>query len=246
MWKYMYDDHEDFEQLARFVVGFSRRYFDKLNSANMHVRCYNDERFDAPMLITSSDPLTIRTCVTPRRWSQFIYQFSHELVHLSIRFESGYQGETCAIKWLEETICEAYSLFALHCAAKEWNLCPLAFHDPSYGVSINDYLALILADSLGSKVPTCRSYVELEHFNAESDVDRSARWAIRDAVYRSMLLFPSAISALTEYPSYARDNYPLLVNYHLWQGARSGNRIIAELFRVQNRLISPFIHEIDA
>ena len=109
MWKYMYDDHEDFEQLARFVVGFSRRYFDKLNSANMHVRCYNDERFDAPMLITSSDPLTIRTCVTPRRWSQFIYQFSHELVHLSIRFESGYQGETCAIKWLEETICEAYS-----------------------------------------------------------------------------------------------------------------------------------------
>lgn len=60
-------------------------------------------------------------------WAQYTYQFSHEFVHLLIRHvdptneeEAGNQPAT----WLEETLCEVGSLFALRSMAQHWKTKP--------------------------------------------------------------------------------------------------------------------------
>jgi hypothetical protein len=55
-------------------------------------------------------------------WSQYAFQFGHELCHVLCRFDR----DRTAHKWFEESLCETASLFVLRRMAEEWS------HDPPY------------------------------------------------------------------------------------------------------------------
>ena len=69
------------------------------------------------ILVANARPYKVYLATRSRYWSQYAYQFSHELCHIltnSDRFGSHKH------KWFEETVCEAASLFALHRIAETW------------------------------------------------------------------------------------------------------------------------------
>ncbi len=72
---------------------------------------------DNPRTIYDTRPYKIYLSVHDTYWSQYVYQFAHELCHVLTRFDR-FKGHKH--KWFEETLCELASLFALHRLAERW------------------------------------------------------------------------------------------------------------------------------
>ncbi|MGJ8695885.1 MAG: hypothetical protein ACSHYF_06165 [Verrucomicrobiaceae bacterium] len=104
-----------------------------------------------PLFITNSPkgPLTlfdrsprgefiIHLNVRQRYWCQYIYQFAHELTHV----RAGFRNDATDNKWLEETLCETASLFALRQLSLKWRDHP---HWKSYRHQLHTYAQNIIA-----------------------------------------------------------------------------------------------------
>ncbi len=52
-------------------------------------------------------------------WAQYIYQFAHELTHVRSEFRRNQKGDKTH-QWLDETLCEVASLFALRQLSIKW------------------------------------------------------------------------------------------------------------------------------
>ncbi|PID50592.1 MAG: hypothetical protein CR991_00585 [Proteobacteria bacterium] len=61
----------------------------------------------------------VKLNVTGRYWAQMTYQFSHELCHLLSNYDLAPANITHQ-QWFEESLCEAFSLFALERMAELW------------------------------------------------------------------------------------------------------------------------------
>lgn len=58
--------------------------------------------------------------VKGRYWAQLVYQFSHEMCHLMSNYDLA-PNNTSRQQWFDESLCEAFSLFALERMAKQWS-----------------------------------------------------------------------------------------------------------------------------
>lgn len=80
-----------------------------------------------------------------RYWSQYAYQFSHEFCHAlaghSNEWRKTWIRERKANHWLEESLCETASLFALRAMAKSWQTTPPYPNWKSYGEKLEAYAA---------------------------------------------------------------------------------------------------------
>jgi len=65
---------------------------------------------------TPRGEIAIRLSSKERYHAQFIYQFAHELAHVRAKFQPAEHEN----KWLEETLCEAASLYALRELSRRW------------------------------------------------------------------------------------------------------------------------------
>ena len=64
------------------------------------------------------EPFMIQLTARNRRWSQYAYQFSHELCHLLCDYERiGDDNPNC---WFHEALCELASVFVLRRMAERW------------------------------------------------------------------------------------------------------------------------------
>jgi len=85
------------------------------------------------------------------RWSQFAFQFAHEFCHaLAQHSEAGMRGwhePRHANLWLEESLCETASLFALRGLAETWRARPPYRNWRSFAPSHASYAAARLAES---------------------------------------------------------------------------------------------------
>ncbi len=70
-----------------------------------------------PQVFDDQRPYQIRLSARDRYWSQYVYQFSHELCHVMTNFDR-HKGHKH--RWFDETLCELASLFVLHRLAKLW------------------------------------------------------------------------------------------------------------------------------
>jgi hypothetical protein len=61
--------------------------------------------------------------VNGRYWAQLAYQFSHEMCHLMSNYDLS-PNNVSRQQWFEESLCEAFSLFALEKMAKQWETNP--------------------------------------------------------------------------------------------------------------------------
>jgi hypothetical protein len=80
-----------------------------------------------------------------RRWAQFAYQFSHEFCHAlaghSNEWRRLWRRRQSANDWLEESICETASLFALRAMAERWKTQPPIPNWRDDSISFSDYAA---------------------------------------------------------------------------------------------------------
>ena len=100
---------------------------------------FNDPTSECPMLIINTNPVMIRLAQSSTSyWAQTVYQLSHEICHYAIR--QGKANKDYTLSWLEETICEAMSLYMLQYSAEKWCKCPLSQRAPQFSKSITAYL----------------------------------------------------------------------------------------------------------
>ncbi|HEY3319620.1 MAG TPA: hypothetical protein VGP72_04000 [Planctomycetota bacterium] len=68
-------------------------------------------------------------------WAQISFQFAHEFTHILCNYAEKF-GE---VKWLEESICETGSLFALRRMAEKWAVTPPYPNWKSYAGALSSY-----------------------------------------------------------------------------------------------------------
>lgn len=76
-------------------------------------------------------------------WSQYAFQFGHELCHVLCRFDRDHRTHT----WFEESLCETASLFVLRRMAEEWERDPPYPNWRAYAPRLADYAEQRLAAS---------------------------------------------------------------------------------------------------
>lgn len=108
--------------------------------------------------------------LTPRRrlWAQFAFQFAHEFCHALAGHANDWRTAWIAGKkanhWLEESLCETASLFALRAMARTWVTAPPYRNWNSYAPSLASYAADRLAETESAKG---RTFVFRDWFAAE-------------------------------------------------------------------------------
>lgn len=76
---------------------------------------------DHPLVVQDRRPYRIYLTASDTYWSQYVYQFSHELCHVLTRFDRFADHKH---KWFEEALCEAASLFVLRRLVSAWAQTP--------------------------------------------------------------------------------------------------------------------------
>lgn len=74
-----------------------------------------------------------------RFWAQVAYQYSHEVCHLLSNYDLS-QNNATRQQWFEESICEAFSLFALERMAELWKDNPPYKNWKEYAPAFTDYV----------------------------------------------------------------------------------------------------------
>ena len=90
------------------------RSFEAAPEAAVHVSRWNR---DYPFTVYEKRPYQVFLSATDTYWSQYVYQFSHELCHILTHFDSYKKHKH---KWFEESLCELASLHVLRSLAKVW------------------------------------------------------------------------------------------------------------------------------
>lgn len=70
-----------------------------------------------PRVFFDHRPYEIRINAQDTYWSQYVYQYSHELCHVMTNFDRYKEHRH---KWFEESLCEMASLFVLYRLAQNW------------------------------------------------------------------------------------------------------------------------------
>ncbi len=99
---------------------------------------------DPITLLRSSqeEPFTILLSARGKRWSQFAYQFSHELCHVLSDYERLWDSRN---NWFHEALCELASIFTIRRMAETWPARPPYDNWADYAQSLSDYAKGYLA-----------------------------------------------------------------------------------------------------
>ncbi|WGZ94185.1 MAG: hypothetical protein QJT81_20770 [Candidatus Thiothrix putei] len=85
-----------------------------------------------------NDEYIVLLNVNGRYWAQLAYQFSHEMCHLMSNYDLAPNNITRQ-QWFEESLCEAFSLFALEKMAQQWASNPPYPHWQEYAPKFTEY-----------------------------------------------------------------------------------------------------------
>lgn len=88
--------------------------FGKLPDASIEVSWWEKKK---PRTFFDCRPYQIRLTAEKRRWSKYIYQFSHELCHVMTNFDRNKEHQH---NWFEESLCEMASFFVLYRLSETW------------------------------------------------------------------------------------------------------------------------------
>jgi hypothetical protein len=108
---------------------------------------------DSPVALfekTPSGAYVIQLSAKDRRWSQFAYQFAHELTHVLSNFNNSPSRLASANdpnQWFEESLCEAASIFALRQLAATWEVAPPYPQWKNYAPALRRYADQMMAQA---------------------------------------------------------------------------------------------------
>ena len=81
-------------------------------------------------------PFVVQLTARDTKWSQFAYQFSHELCHILSDYEHLRNNPN---QWFHESICELASAFTIRQMATHWLKCPPYPNWVDYATSLSEY-----------------------------------------------------------------------------------------------------------
>ncbi|MCY4262601.1 MAG: hypothetical protein OXC97_04710 [Candidatus Dadabacteria bacterium] len=87
--------------------------FEKEPECIIHISPWNQY----PLVAYDRRPYQIYLSARDTYWSQYVYQFSHELCHILTNFD---RAKSHRHKWFEESLCELSSIFVLQRLAETW------------------------------------------------------------------------------------------------------------------------------
>ena len=235
-WNLTIQTTED-EKYMRPLFDFTMQFFTEIFGEDIMSAepciLYNDASSSCPMLIIAQVPIQIRTCAKDLSfWAQFIYQLSHEMTHYVIRQHK--EDKSFIAGWLEETICEAVSLYILNVASKRWFECELFHSNQTYGKSLEEYLLSEYENKKSSALKNCHTMQALELINSTCESDRPARGIERNYLYDTFCEMPSLIAEFVWYPLYMLDH--LRVDFSRWECERKSTQLISCLKNIHPML----------
>ncbi len=222
------EDLASMVKLFRFVLSFFEQTFGKTIMTQEFCEVENfPEGSYALFRIFGANPIRIETCAfSTDHWAQYVYQLAHELTHYAIR-QTKRDKHADTIKWFEETLAEAFSLYALHCSGQRWKQCKLHKLNPGYNKSFIDYLKNELSKPPGDALSRCRTLSDLELVNAACEEQRQERRAERNGYYALFLQHRLQIKTILKYSWYIQDNR-LLVDFEKWANDDPENAVFIE------------------
>ena len=164
-------------------------------------------------------------------WNQLVFQLSHELTHCFIHCKN--KDRVKHIDWVEETICEAVSLYFLKYFADKWALMPLYELNCNYAKCFEDYLNNELNNTYSKRITLCTSIEELKQLNVTSQEKRENRRYERNELFK--LLNIESIPALISYRNFAVDN--LLLDTVKYSQAYAINSAVSYLCNLQDKIV---------
>ena len=102
----------------------------------------------APMVLYRTDlyaPYVVRLTARNKFWSQYAYQFSHELGHILANYDG--PGRHPSVRWFDEAIAETASLFVLRRMAETWSRTPPYPNWRDYAQALSEYVEDLTRDS---------------------------------------------------------------------------------------------------
>ena len=149
-------DHDSGKPASRPVLRIETEGFEAgeadiravLDSAGQELwRFFPDDKLEPIVVVRGHEgPITlfqrndrgeivVRLDTEKTYWSQYAYQFAHELTHVLCGFREGYQGN----QWFEETVCETGSLYVLRAMSRTWKTAPPYENWKDYRDSLRSY-----------------------------------------------------------------------------------------------------------
>ena len=208
-------DDYNIAQLTGLMFPEFCRIFGK--EAMNHATCiiYNDPNSECPMHITNFEVRLIRLHQKKTSyWAQTIYQLSHEMCHYAIMY--GKYNKDTYIKWLEETMCEAFSYYMLEYCGINWNKCELAKNNPSFKISIIQYLNEELEIKPNNLFILCNSVEKLRQYDRIAEKDRETRRRERKMLYEAIRIEPTEAAAFMDYELYINPDTGITINWNRW------------------------------
>jgi hypothetical protein len=191
---------------------------------------YNDATADYPMLIINRIPIEMRiNAVDLSYWSQFIFQLAHELTHYVIRKYK--PNKNVIIKWFEETLCEAVSLFVVKMASEHWYECDLFTQNTFYSGSLLDYFSDCYAKTESSALQLCKTFQDLQAIEDSCESQRAKRSIERNYLVDSFLEMPTSVSAIVRYTLFVRGD--IQINFDGWEQSEYYSPIVPRLRAIQ-------------
>ena len=223
--------------LCKFVVD----YYEKTGLSFDCKPCYVEinTSLDAPHYINSAKQSSghhIELTVSHfNLWNQMLFQLAHEITHCFIFCNN--QSVAHSISWVEETICEAMSLFFLKLSSQNWSRLPLYKINPKYARQfITPYLENEIEKDAGAdKLGSCASYDELLHIEMTSQSNREYRHEETVKLYE--LIKKNDIEGLIKYRDYALANKKLL-NTAAYRMAFPDNDAVSYLCALQDSIMT--------
>ena len=81
-----------------------------------------------------------------QNWAEYVYEFSHELVHILASYEAHAKPGHARHQWFEETLCETVSLYMLKHFALTWNAAPPLPEARGYAPALQAFTKRALSD----------------------------------------------------------------------------------------------------
>lgn len=101
---------------------------------------------DYPEIIKLDKFNLIYLSTSDRLWSQYSYQFVHELCHHIV--DSDFYTTNDKFGWFEEALCELASIFCIDKMSKTWLTNPPYQDWKDYSTSLTDYVQDIIAENI--------------------------------------------------------------------------------------------------
>lgn len=205
---------------AASILAFLLKEFSRLVGSDVMYRedciVYNDPNADVPMLIINALPVRIRLVQKGfEYWAQTIYQLSHEMCHFA--FRQCKEKKEFTLRWFEEIVCEAMSLYALEYSSRNWQCCQLSKINPSFAQSNESYLNGELAKGFSDEFKKCDSVAKLIEYEKGDmpDGQRETHGAERNVIYRAISANPLELRSVLDYTKHISAN-GVVIDFDKW------------------------------